>query len=134
MPRAVADSTYEAHKAFYDRLQRGVAKASGGKKLVDPDVALAQVAISPRLGAIATTFKPALILISGCQDNQTSMDGDRNGAFTQQLITVWAQGAFGGSYARFHAEIKARMPATQTPNLFPLGDAATFLVQKPFQV
>jgi hypothetical protein len=134
MPPAIAKKTYDAHKAFYDQLQRGVAKAAGKKKIVDPDVALAQVAVSPRLDSIAATFNPALILISGCQDNQTSMDGDRNGAFTQQLITVWAQGAFGGNYARFHAEIKSRMLATQTPNLFPLGDAATFLKQKPFEV
>ena len=33
-----------------------------------------------------------MILISGCQDNQTSMDGDHNGAFTEQLLRVWDQG------------------------------------------
>ena len=54
--------------------------------MVDPDSALAQVAVSGRLTAIVEKFKPAVILISGCQDNQTSMDGDHNGAFTEQLL------------------------------------------------
>ena len=44
-----------------------------------------------------------MILISGCQDNQTSMDGDHNGAFTEQLLNVWNHGAFKGNYATFHA-------------------------------
>jgi hypothetical protein len=75
-----------------------------------------------------------VILISGCQDNQTSMDGDHNGAFTEQLLKVWNQGAFKGSYAQFHARIRAGMPATQTPNLFALGSAGAFLAQAPFRV
>ena len=45
-------------------------------------------------------FDPALILISGCQDNQTSMDGEHNGAFTEQLLKVWNQGGFKGNYAQ----------------------------------
>jgi metacaspase-1 len=134
MPPAIANRTYEAHKRFYDALQQHAAKAARRKKVVDPDVALAQVAISPRLGAITTDFKPAVILISGCQDNQTSLDGDRNGAFTERLLSVWNQGAFTGNYARFHAVIKAGMPSSQTPNLFMLGDAGTFVTQHPFQV
>ena len=74
---------------------------------------------------------PVVILISGCQDNQTSMDGEHNGAFTEQLLKVWNQGAFQGNYANFHARIRARMPATQTPNLFTLGAAGPFLAQEP---
>ena len=31
----------------------------------------------------------SLLLISGCQDNQLSLDGDRNGLFTEQLLAVW---------------------------------------------
>ena len=75
-----------------------------------------------------------MILISGCQDNQTSMDGEHNGAFTEQLLKVWNQGGFQGNYGNFHARIKARMPATQSPNLFTLGAAGAFLAQKPFSV
>lgn len=133
MPEAVAMRTYREHKAFYDKLQRDVAKAAG-KPVVDPDTALAQVAISGRLSAIVSKFNPAVILISGCQDNQTSMDGSHNGAFTEQLIKVWSNGAFAGNYASFHARIKARMPASQTPNLFVLGSAGVFLSQRPFAV
>ena len=132
MPDAIAMRVYGLHKAFYDKLQRDVAAAAG--KTVDPDAALAQVANSARLGAIVTKFNPAVILISGCQDNQTSMDGDHNGAFTEQLLKVWNQGAFAGNYANFHARIRARMPPSQSPNLFPLGPAARFLAQSPFTV
>ena len=131
MPDAVAMRTYREHQAFYDKLQRDVA-AAAGKAVVDPDNALAQVAVSGRLSAIADKFDAALILISGCQDNQTSMDGEHNGAFTEQLLKVWNQGSFKGNYANFHARIRAGMPATQSPNLFTLGSAGTFLTQEPF--
>ena len=73
-------------------------------------------------------------LISGCQDNQTSMDGDHNGAFTEQLLKVWNLGAFVGNHANLHARIKARMPASQTPNLFTLGSVGKFLTESPFKV
>lgn len=133
MPPAVAMRTYREHQAFYDKLQRDVAKAAG-KSAVDPDTALANVAASGRLAAIAKKFKPSVILISGCQDNQTSMDGEHNGAFTEQLLRTWSHGAFKGNYGSFHTHIKAAMPATQTPNLFTLGKAGTFLAQTPFTV
>jgi hypothetical protein len=133
MPDAVAMRTYREHQAFYDKLQRDVAR-DAGKPVVDPDNALAQVAVSGRLSAIADKFDASLILISGCQDNQTSMDGEHNGAFTEQLLKVWNQGGFQGNYGNFHARIKARMPATQSPNLFTLGSAGAFLAQKPFSV
>lgn len=135
MPLAVGLRTYREHQKFYDKLQKDVAKAAGGKVSdVDPDSALAHVAVSPRLTAIAKKIKPAVILISGCQDNQTSMDGDHNGAFTEQLLQAWNHGAYRGTYAKLHAAIKARMPHTQTPNFFTLGPAATFVGQQPFSV
>jgi hypothetical protein len=133
MPRVIAEKTYEAHKRFYDDKQKAAARAGRGK-LVDPDAALAQVSVSDRVGVAIKNFAPAVILISGCQDNQTSMDGDRNGAFTERLLAVWTRGRFNGNYARFHADIKAGMQPTQTPNLFSLGSAAPFLAQAPFQV
>ena len=133
MPPSVAMRTYEAHKAFYDKLQDDVAKAEGGT-VVDPDEALAGVAVSTRLTKIAKRFKARAILISGCQDNQSSYDGQHNGAFTGRLLTVWNRGNFDGNYATFHAHIKSGMPAIQTPNLFTMGPVATFLKQKPFTV
>ena len=132
-PQSVAMRTHRDHQAFYDKPQRDVA-AAAGKPVVDPDTAIAQVAASRRLAAIVAKFNPAVILVSGRQDNQTSMDGEHNGAFTAQLLKVWNQGAFQGNYANFHARIKARMPATQSPNLFTLGTAGVFLAQKPFTV
>ena len=133
MPRDIAEKTYAEHREFYDRLQRAAARAGRGR-LVEPDAALAQVRVGDRVGVAVRKFGPAVILISGCQDNQTSMDGDHNGAFTERLLAVWNRGTFTGSYARFHASIKAGMLPTQTPNLFSLGPAAPFLAQHPFDV
>ena len=133
MPAAIAMRTYREHQAFYDKLQRDIAKAAGTAP-VDPDTALASVTISGRLAGIVDRFRPAVVLISGCQDNQTSMDGDHNGAFTEQLLKVWNHGAFRGNYAQIHARIKAGLPATQSPNLFTLGKAGVFLAQAPFSV
>ena len=84
--------------------------------------------------ALVGEFQPAVILISGCQDNQTSMDGEHNGAFTEQLLKVWNEGAFTGNYDSFHARIRAALPRSQSPNLFVLGKAKSFLAQKPFTV
>ncbi|MCW5798521.1 MAG: Peptidase C14 [Nitrospira sp.] len=133
MPPAVAIRTYREHQAFYNKLQHDVAKAAG-KAAVDPDSALAQLAVSPRLTAIAKGLNAAVILISGCQDNQTSMDGDHNGAFTEQVLKAWNHGNYRGNYAKFHAAVKAGLPASQSPNLFTLGAAARFLRQQPFSV
>ena len=133
MPDAVARRVYAAHQAFYDGLQADVARAAG-QAYVDPDAALAQVGSAAQAGQLVGAFKPAVVLISGCQDNQTSMDGEHNGAFTEALLKVWNHGAFQGSYSSLHARVKASMPATQTPNLFVLGVAAGFLKQAPFTV
>ena len=134
MPPAVAMRTYREHQAFYDKLQKAVAAEAGGSLSLDPDAMLARIAVSPRLTAIAADCKASVVLISGCQDNQTSMDGDHNGAFSEQLLQVWNHGAYRGTYAKFHAAIKARMPATQSPNFFTLGPAAPFVAQQPFSV
>lgn len=134
MPLAVGIRTYREHQAFYDKLQQDIAKAAGKATVADPDSVLAQLAVSPRLNTIAKQFNPAVILISGCQDNQTSMDGDHNGAFTEQLLKAWSHGDYRGNYAKFHAAIKAGLPASQTPNLFTLGAAGRFVRQQPFSV
>ena len=134
MPPAIARRTYREHKAFYDGLQQEVARAAGGVS-ADPDAVLAGLSVgSARLNAVVATFKPAVILISGCQDNQTSMDGEHNGAFTERLLAVWRQGAFQGSHRLFHQTIRAGMPPTQSPNLFTLGPVAAFVRQRPFKV
>ena len=133
MPDAVGRRVYAEHRAFYDRLQAGVA-AAARKAYVDPDAALAQVGAAAQATQLVGRFKPAVLLISGCQDNQTSMDGDHNGAFTEALLKVWNHGQFKGDYSAFHARIRAAMPASQSPNLFVLGSAAAFVKQAPFSV
>ena len=134
MPPAIAMRTYTEHKTFYDKLQKEVAAESGKAPTVDPDAALANVAVSSRLTAIAAKCQASVLLISGCQDNQTSMDGAHNGAFTEQLLKVWNHGTFNGTYAKLHAAIKAAMPRTQSPNLFTIGPSAAFVRQRPFTI
>lgn len=138
MPDAIARRVYDAHRDFYDKLQTDAAKgARKSTTFVDPDAALAQVALAgpaAQATALVGAFKPAVVLISGCQDNQTSLDGEHNGAFTEQLLRVWNRGAFSGGYASFHARIRSAMPPTQSPNLYTLGPAAAFLAQQPFTV
>ena len=115
--------------------RRAEGHRQGGEEVAaDPDSVLAALELDPRLGAMAAKFKPAAILISGCQDNQTSLDGDQNGAFTEALLKVWNDGGFVGDYSRFHEQIVRGLPASQTPNLFPLGAAGRFLKQQPFRV
>ena len=131
MPPDKAVEVYKAHKDFYDGLQKAIMKATKAAP-TDPDAALAHVAVSGRLSNVSALMKAAVILISGCQDNQTSMDGTRNGAFTEQLLAVWNEGNFKGNYATLHARIKAALPPTQSPNLFTLGPAAKFAAEQPF--
>ena len=140
MPAAVGQRVYATHKAMYDRLQADVAlRAAAARKAApaDPDAALAQLAAAgggAQAQVLVGAFQPAVLLISGCQDNQTSMDGEHNGAFTEQVLRVWNNGAFDGSYTSLHARVRAALPGSQSPNLFTLGPAANFLKEKPFKV
>ncbi|MCE7980281.1 MAG: caspase family protein [Caldilinea sp. CFX5] len=75
----------------------------------------------------------SILLISGCQDNQLSGDGDQNGLFTGTLLQVWDNGAYQGSYYQFWKEILALMPATQSPNYYTVGmDNSAFADSRPF--
>jgi metacaspase-1 len=135
MPADVGLRVYAKHAAFYDGLQNNIAKAAGKAPLADPDAVLGKLAVQGgRVQSIARQFKAAVVLISGCQDNQTSLDGDHNGAFTGQLRRIWNNGKFKGTHAQFHAQIVAGMPERQTPNLFLLGPAGAFAAQRPFEV
>ena len=112
MPPDAALRTYRANKAFYDQ----ILKAKKARK-------------------VEQGVKASILLISGCQDNQLSQDGDFNGLFTGQLLKVWKNGAYRGKYKAFHKAIVRRMPPDQTPNYFWAGthDPA-FEAQKPFTV
>ena len=76
-----------------------------------------------------------VLLLSGCMDNQTSMDGDDNGAFTGMLKKVWNGGKFAGNYRKLRDKFVASMPSTQTPNYYCIGGAnKIFEGQKPFTI
>jgi metacaspase-1 len=112
MPQDVALRTYRQHMSFYKKLQRGV-KGKNQKKAV----------------------KASVLLLSGCQDNQTSADGAYNGLFTGQVLKVWNNGKFKGDYLTFHKSIVKRMPPDQTPNFYWVGkDNPEFRAQKPFAI
>ena len=134
MPPAVARRVYREHQAFYHGLQRELSAEAAPRAPADADAALAQLALNPRLDALAARLKAAVLLIAGCQDNQSSYDGEHNGAFTEQLLAVWNDGRFRGHYAALYARVRARMPARQSPNLFVLGPAAGLLRQPAFSV
>jgi hypothetical protein len=111
LPRSVQDATYEQHRELYDDIQASYPTSD--------DVEL----------------QAAVLLMSGCQDDQLSLDGNRNGLFTQTLRRVWNDGGFSGPYRRFHKEIVSLMPPTQTPNFFPLGSGTrAFSREQPFTI
>jgi metacaspase-1 len=76
-----------------------------------------------------------ILLISGCQDNQLSSDGDVNGLFTENLLRVWNDGKYKQDYRHFQKSIKRSMPPSQQPNYFVVGapDRA-FEHQRPFTI
>ncbi len=111
MPDDKARATYEHNKKLYDDIQKALPAFD-----------------DESIGA-------SVILISGCQDNQTSLDGDKNGLFTQSLLETWHDGDFKGGYRRFRKSIAAAMPPWQSPNLFIVGAPSTkFTRQHPFTV
>jgi hypothetical protein len=111
MPRAVAAKVEKAHESLYRKIQK---QHKGSEK---------------------TKIAASVLLISGCMDNQTSMDGDDNGAFTGTLKRVWGGGKFKGNYRSFRDKIVALLPPTQTPNYYFVGARhATFEAQKPFAI
>jgi hypothetical protein len=69
----------------------------------------------------ASSVKATVLLVSGCADNQTSADGDRNGLFTEELLQAWDKGHFNGSTRLLRDEVARRMPPQQTPNYYAVG-------------
>lgn len=111
VPRDVENRTYAAHQELYDAIQR--AHPGGDRETVDASV----------------------LLISGCQDNQYSRDGDRNGLFTEQLRAVWDDAKFTGDHRALFTAISQRMPPDQTPNYFRVGKPDRgFERQAPFTI
>jgi hypothetical protein len=115
MPADVGARVYQRNKAFYDAITS------------DPALADAQ-------GSVVAS----VILLSGCQDDQESMDGNANGVFTGALKTAWANGAFAGGYADFISAIAdtiADQGEPQVPGWIAIGAVnPNFEAQRPFSV
>ena len=112
MPSDVALRTYRHNKTFYDSILK-----------------------NPKLRGTDAKIKASVLLISGCQDNQYSADGDFNGLFTANLLRIWNSGKFKRGYKAFHKAIIKRMPPDQTPNYFTMGECnPQFEAQKPFTI
>ncbi len=111
MPPAVGARTSQKHKAFYEGLQL----------------------MMPPKSESAQHTSATILLISGCQDSQLSLDGNSNGLFTGTLKRVWNSGGFVGNYKAFHSQIADQMPPYQTPNYLITGSAnPAFENQKPY--
>lgn len=95
MPRRESLRTFRRNREFYTELQA---------RLPEPTDPVATVR-----------------LLSGCQDNQLSLDGSRNGLFTATLLVVWDDGHFRGTYVDFHQQILELMPPNQSPNHMVIG-------------
>jgi hypothetical protein len=99
LPRDKMIATYRKHRELYDDIQ----KAVPGSEKSTSDVG------------------STVVLISGCQDDQLSLDGFSNGRFTEELLKVWDNGAWKGSYSNFHETIRSGMPDDQQPNYMQVG-------------
>lgn len=111
IPPEKLDPAYRAQQQVYDKIQK---KYPAAEK---------------------TPVGATVVLISGCQDNQTSLDGTKNGLFTEKLLTVWNNGTYKGTLKSFHKAIVAQMPFTQTPNYFVTGAKnAKFESGSPFAI
>ena len=106
-------NTYLKNKDFYD------------------EILLKQKDISK----IEKMTQASIILISGCQENQFSFDGPKNGVFTSVLKKVWNNGKFEGSYRTLHRRILSRLPEYQSPNFLTYGKVnKEFERQRPFTI
>lgn len=111
MPVEVAARTYKRHKKLYDGIQKANPTAE------------------------KSNVRATVLLISGCQDSQTSEDGDRNGLFTATLKKTWRGGKFKGNYRALRDRMAAVMPDYQTPNYLVVGKAyPAFEAQVPFKI
>lgn len=114
MPMEYVRKTYFKNKSFYDNLAR---------ELMDK-------------GANEKEVKAGVLLISGCQDEQSSyaFTFDENSAFTTALLQVLEEGP-SADYSEFHKKIvdklDKRLRGKQKPNLYPTEQCdLTFLEQE----
>lgn len=84
----------------------------------------------------------ALLLLSGCQEDETSLDtedsqGTPHGLFTATVLDTWNGGKFTGNYIKFHRQVAQETNTRsvqidqhhqQNPNFFPLGSPLDVMV------
>lgn len=81
--------------------------------------------------------KASVILISACEDPQTSADIGFNGLFTWMLKKIWNNGAFTGDHQKFHEDIRERVKEEnpeQVPYFFVINTNEVFVQQRPYTV
>ncbi|WP_036438301.1 caspase family protein [Mycobacterium sp. URHB0044] len=77
-----------------------------------------------------------VVLISGCRDEQTSMDGPGNGAFTYAFLQVWEKN--GRDYRKGYKDLQLEVlgaieNSDQEPQIFYYGEGVkAMLAQMPF--
>ena len=111
MPEDTEQATYAANRELYDSINRSIP------------------------ADVRSQVKASVLLVSGCQDDQTSLDGARNGAFTGALREVWSDGGFNGNWREFHQQIRTKLPPTQQPNYSCVGASnESFERARPFSI
>jgi hypothetical protein len=74
-----------------------------------------------------------VVLISGCKDEQTSMDGPGNGAFTYAFLQVWENA--GGDYRKGYKDLQKDVLAAiensdQEPQIYYYGDGVKAMLDQ----
>lgn len=114
LPTSTVRKTFLGNRAMYDAIQAAAKSAPAG-----------QIVCS-------------VTQIGACQDFQESSDGDPggNGFFTEQLLSIWNGGAFGGTYKDLRDQISVNTaPFDQDPRLFRVGAPnSVFEAQRPFLI
>jgi metacaspase-1 len=114
VPSQTLMATYQQNRQFYDDLGKSVP----GEKDIP--------------------VHASAILISGCQDDQTSMDIGTNGLFTLMVKQVWDHGHFNGSHPDFYAAVQRKVQAfnsNQSPFFYIIGAPNDeFVQQKPYAI
>ncbi len=112
MPRDICKRVYKANKTFYDYILQ-----------------------DKSLSGAEDNVKASVLLLSACQDNQLSRDGDSNGLFTSKLLYVWNHGVCDKNYRQFYDEIYKLMPSVQQPNYYRIGKTdPEFEKEKVFEI
>ena len=116
-------STHRSASSEEENIEMFGVPAPKSRNLPDEALAKAYRALAEKYNTIqmdlaAKQFKVEVPvrLLSGCQDDQRSVEVGSNGVFTARVKEVWADGAFSGNFDEFHKKIIENMPSKQTPN------------------